>query len=377
MIVLAAAAPGEVRVAAVDADGLLDYAVWRPGAPDGVGDLHRGRITARLPALAGSFVAIGGADGFLPDTEAEATPGVGRSGLGRPSEGSVLAVRVTRAAQGGKGPRLTARLSDADRALAGSGPPALLRRGPDAVQRLAALHPAAPVLADDAALVALLRPALGARVRLVARAFDETVAAEAAALAETEAALPGGARLHVFPTPALTAIDLDLGALAGGRGDKAAAHVAANRAALPGLARQMRLRNLSGAILVDFAGLSPRRRAALGPDLAAALAGDPLRPQLLGFTALGLAEIVRGRVHPPLHELLAGPHAAGLAALRALAAEIAADPRRAPVLRAAPDVVRALEQDAVARADLARRAGRPLMLRADAMLAPLGWHIEE
>ena len=77
-----------------------------------------------------------------------------------------------------------------------------------------------------------------------------------------------------------------------------------NRALLPALARQIRLRNLSGAILVDLAGLPARRRAALGPALAEALADDPARPRLLGFTALGLAEIVRPRVHPPLHELL-------------------------------------------------------------------------
>ena len=104
--------------------------------------------------------------------------------------------------------------------------------------------------------------------------------------------------------------------------------MAVNRALLPALARQIRLRNLSGAILVDLAGLPARRRAALGPALAEALAEDPLRPRLLGFTALGLAEIVRPRVHPPLHELLAGPHAAGLAALRAVAAAVAAAPGR-------------------------------------------------
>ena len=106
-------------------------------------------------------------------------------------------------------------------------------------------------------------------------------------------------------------------------GGKMAAHLAVNRAVLPALARQIRLRNLSGAILVDFAGLPARRRAALAPALHAALAEDPLRPRLLGFTALGLAEIVRPRVHPPLHELLAGPHAAGLAALRRIATEVA------------------------------------------------------
>lgn len=363
--ILASASPGEVRVAALDADGLLDVALWRLGAPDGVGDLHCGRVTARMPALAGSFIAIGGADGFLPDSE-------GASG-----EGAMLGVRVTRAAQGGKGPRLTAKLNEAERALVGGGPPALLRRGPNAIERLAALHPDAPVLVDDTVLLAMLRPPLGARVSLVARAFDDDIEAMFEALGEPECALPGGARMSVHPTPALTAIDVDLAAASAGRGGKAATHAAGNRALLPALARQIRLRNLAGAILVDLAGLSPRRRAALGPDFVAALADDPLRPRFLGFSALGLAEILRGRVHPPLHELLAGPHAAGLSALRRLAAEIAARPDRPPRLAAAPAVAAALERDAPALADLARRAGRPLMLRPEPGLAPLGWRIEE
>ena len=364
MRLLASAGPGEVRVAAADADGLHDYAIWRPGAPDGVGDVHRGRVTARVPALAGAFVALAGGEGFLPDSAGGAEAG----------EGQILAVRITRAAQGGKGPRLAA-AADVE---AGRGAPALLARGPDAVRRLAALHPTAPVLADDAALVAALRPALGAaRVSLTGRAFDEETEAEVAALAEPQCDLPGGLRLGIYPTPALTALDVDLAAAAGVRGGKGAVHIEKNRAALPQIARQIRLRNLSGAIVLDLAGLSPRRRAALAPDLAAALGSDPLRPRFLGFSALGLAEILRPRVHPPLHELLAGPEAAGLAALRHLAREIAVRPGRAPVLAASPAVVAALQRDQEAMADLARRAGRPLMLRPDPTLVPLGWRIEE
>ena len=88
----AACSPGEVRVAAVDDTGLVDFAIWRPGAPDGVGDLHRGRIAARMPAMAGAFVRLeSGPDGFLPDSE----------GGEAASEGQALGVRVTRAAQGG------------------------------------------------------------------------------------------------------------------------------------------------------------------------------------------------------------------------------------------------------------------------------------
>lgn len=353
--ILAACSPGEVRVAVLEDETLLDYAIWRPGAPDGVGDVHRARVLARVPALGGAFIALDGAEGFLPDTEGAASL----------TEGDAVLVRVTRAAQGGKGPRLTARVS---------GEP---RRGPGALERLAALYPAAPVRADDPAFVAGLRPMLGNRIiRTPAPAFDLTLAAEIGELEASEVALPGGGRLTIHPTPALTAIDLDAGGAAAARGGKSATHRALNEAALPVLARQIRLRNLSGAIFVDWAGLSPRRRAALGPALAAALAADPLRPRLLGFTALGLAEIVRPRVHPPLHELVAGPHAAGLAALRRLAEEVNADPSYPRLLRAAPPVAVALMNDAAARADITRLTGRELTLRPDPTLGATGWRVE-
>lgn len=362
----AACAPGEVRVAVTRDDQLIDYAVWRPGAPDGVGDLYRGRVMARVPAMAGAFVALDGGEGFLPDSE-------GAAGL---TEGAVLGVRVTRAAQGGKGPRLTARLDAAAQALVGAGRPALLRRGPGPLRELAALYPDAEVRLDDPALAAELRLDLGARLVLVARAFDTALEARVEALGEPEATLPGGARLTIQPTQALTAIDVDAGAATAARSGKAAAQLALNRAVIPAVATEIRLRALSGAILVDFAGLPARRRGELGPALAAALAEDPLRPCLLGFTKLGLAEIVRARIRPPLHELLAGPHAAGLAGLRAASAEAAAAPGRALALRAAPAVLAALDADTVALADFVRRAGRSLVLRGDPSLPANAWRLE-
>ncbi|MGI4944032.1 MAG: ribonuclease E/G, partial [Janthinobacterium lividum] len=157
---------------------------------------------------------------------------------------------------------------------------------------------------------------------------------------------------------------------------KSAAQMAANLAALPEIARQIRLRNLSGAILVDVAGMSLRRRPALTPAFTAALADDPLRPHFLGFSALGLAEIMRPRVHPPLHELLRGPHAAGLAALREAMGAAAAEPSGAFALRCAPDVAAALADDTVALPDLARRTGRPLIVQPDPGLPPSGWTVE-
>ncbi len=358
LLVLASCSPGEVRVGVVRDGALQDYGIWRPGVPDGVGDLHRGRVVARIPAMAGSFLALDGTEGFLPDTEGGADV----------RAGDFVSVRITRAAQGGKGPRLTARLAP------GEVPPA---RGPGALLELARQNPDAPVLVDDAVLAARMRQPLGDRLKLVGRAFDEEIEGQVEALSASETELPKGARLHFHPTPALVAIDVDAGGTAGGRQGKIASHLAANLGILPVLTRQIRLRNLAGAILVDFAGLPARRRPALAPALHAALGDDPLRPRLLGFTALGLAEIVRPRLHPPLHELMAGPHATGLTALRRIAAIVASPPFRMPALRASPAIVAALRADPEALPDLARRAGRTLILHSDPNLPATAWTIEE
>jgi Ribonuclease G/E len=327
--------PGERRIAA-SRDGLLvDYAIWRPGAPDGVGDLHVGRVIARVPAMAGSFVTLQDATGFLPDSES----------LPSLIEGQLLPVRITRATQSGKGPRLTAEAAPAD------APVRLVRRGPTPLDDLLARYPGATVIN------APFPPELEDRVDI---------------LTAPEAPLPHGGRLHIHPTPALTAIDVDAASATTDRQAKPASQTAFNRAILPELARQIRLRNLSGAILVDFAGLSPRRRAALEPDLRAALAADPLHPRLLGFTHLGLAEIIRSRIRPPLHELLSGPLAAGLAALRQIIKE--ATPARRPVLAAASTIISALQADPAALPELAQQTVHPIILQSDPSL--FGWHLE-
>ncbi len=364
---LVTASPGEVRVAATRDERFVDYAIWRPGAPDGVGDLHRGRIIARAPAMAGAFVALEGAEGFLPDTE----------GAGAHAEGDAVGVRVTRAAQGGKGPRLTARLSAAEAAPVGTGPPARLARGANPVERLAALWPEAPVLVDDRQIAGALRAALGERLSIVDRAFDDAAEAEAEALEASEVAIPGGGRMTIEPTAALVAIDIDAGERTADRGAKRSAQAAFNRTAIAEAARQIRLRNLGGAIVVDLAGMPARQRARLGDAVVAALADDPLRPRYLGVSALGLIEILRPRVHPPLHDALGGPHAAGLRGLRALVREAAARPALTWRLRTSPAIGAALAGDKSAADDVLRRTGRPLLLRSDPTMPLYGWSLEE
>ncbi len=353
----AVSSPGEIRVAVTDSGRLLDFSIFRRGAPDGVGDILRGRVISMVPAMGGAFVRLPDAEGFLPDSE-------GAAGL---SEGMSIGVRITRAAQGGKGPRLSARLE----AAVPGGPVALLTRGPGPVERFSRLYPEASIFADDPALVAELRPILGERISIRREKLEDALENAIDALTRTDAELPGGARMSVWPTPALVAIDIDAGRATAARGQKAVSQMSLNRAAIPAIVAQIRLRNLSGAILIDFAGMKTSRRLALGPAFAEALATDPLRPRFLGFTALGLAEISRPRIHPPLHELLTGPHAAGLRGLRAIMAE----PARNQTLVASPAIVSALTADTVALDDFPRMTGRRAILRSDPGLS--GWRLED
>jgi Ribonuclease G/E len=275
------------RIALLRGDELTDYAVWHFDQPDSVGDVYTGRITSFVPAMAGYFVELGDATGFLPASAAP--PGL--------TEGAYLTVTISRAAQGGKGPRLGAAGEPAgDR-------PGLLRRGPGPLLELAARHPGGRIVINDYGLIAQLRPVLEDRMAYQTVTFDPVLEDEIAALHQPSAALPGGTTMHVTPTPALTAIDIDAGAASAAGAAKPAAQLALNTALLPVIARQIRLRNLSGAILIDFAGMKSAARARLADPLRAALATDPLKPRFLGFSNLGLAEITRPRIRPALHEI--------------------------------------------------------------------------
>ncbi|MGE0153215.1 MAG: ribonuclease E/G [Reyranellaceae bacterium] len=113
-----------------------------------------------------------------------------------------------------------------------------------------------------------------------------------------EVALPGGGSIAIEPTRAFTAIDVDSG--------PARNALAVNLEAAEVVAQQLRLRNIGGAVLIDFIALRPAadRDRVLG-RLALHLAADPLPTQVLGWTRLGLAEVARARRGRPLAEALA------------------------------------------------------------------------
>lgn len=112
--------------------------------------------------------------------------------------------------------------------------------------------------------------------------------------------LPGGGNLIIQSTAALTAIDINRG------GDKAG-NLAINTQAAREIARQMRLRNTGGIVVVDFLTVKDKKEEkALLSALEDAVQRDPCTVQIHGMTKLGLLEMTRKRRTPPLGERLDG-----------------------------------------------------------------------
>jgi ribonuclease G len=238
------------------------------------------------------------------------------------------------------------------------------------------------IVVDDRATLAAARPALARqspswRPDLVLHEGAEDVfeqcgvADELAAALNMRVALPGGGALLVETTVAMTVIDVDGGDAVTGRGDPRAAILAVNLAAAEMAARQVRLRNLAGAIVIDFVSMTRRAdRERVSAALQAAFADDPAQPQILGWTRLGHMELTRRRRHKPLAEILFEHPAEGLAvksalttaleALRTAARQAMHHPARAPSLVVHPAVAAALDGPAAAgrrrlEASLARK----------------------
>lgn len=141
-------------------------------------------------------------------------------------------------------------------------------------------------------------------------------------------ALPSGGSIIISETPALTAIDVNTGSTSGGGREQTA--LMTNEEAAEEIAHQMRLRNLSGLIVIDFVSMRRRENQdAVYRKLRRCVGEDPLRPHVVGFTKLGLLEMTRRRKGPSLSEIVSGdlavarksPETVALEALRGVIAE--------------------------------------------------------
>lgn len=126
--------------------------------------------------------------------------------------------------------------------------------------------------------------------------YERDIIGQIEALFDTYTLLSQGANIIIQKTAALTAIDVNKG------GDKRS-HLAVNLEAAEDIARQIRLRNIGGIIVIDFLKFQSRKDE--GEVIAAlekAVLEDPCTVQIHGKTALGLVEITRKRRTPPLAE---------------------------------------------------------------------------
>jgi ribonuclease E len=119
--------------------------------------------------------------------------------------------------------------------------------------------------------------------------------------------LPSGGYIIIQPTEALTVIDVNSGSFT--RSATARETVLwTNCEAATEIARQLRLRNLAGVIIVDFIDMDSRRdQLQVLEHFNKALKGDKARPQIAQLSELGLVELTRKRQGQNIYELFSQP----------------------------------------------------------------------
>ena len=119
--------------------------------------------------------------------------------------------------------------------------------------------------------------------------------------------LKSGGYLIVDQTEAMTTIDVNTGGFVGLRNFDDTIFKT-NLEAAQTIARQLRLRNLGGIIILDFIDMeSEEHKTAVLAELNKALARDHTRMTVNGFTALGLVEMTRKRTRESLAHILCEP----------------------------------------------------------------------
>ena len=119
--------------------------------------------------------------------------------------------------------------------------------------------------------------------------------------------LKSGGYLIFDQTEALTTVDVNTGGFVGGRSFDDTIFKT-NLEAAQVIARQLRLRNLGGIIIIDFIDMdSEEHRNAVLNEFRKALAGDRTRMTVNGFTQLGLVEMTRKRTRESLAHVLCEP----------------------------------------------------------------------
>ncbi|MGK7918092.1 MAG: Rne/Rng family ribonuclease [Prochloraceae cyanobacterium] len=144
--------------------------------------------------------------------------------------------------------------------------------------------------------------------------------------------LPSGGYIIIEPTEALTVIDVNSGSFT--RSATARETVLwTNSEAATEIARQLRLRNIGGVIIIDFIDMDSRRdQLKLLEHFNKALKADKARPQIAQLSELGLVELTRKRQGKNVYELFGKicPTCSGLGHVVHLPGEVEEEPIEVP-----------------------------------------------
>jgi ribonuclease E len=202
--------------------------------------------------------------------------------------------------------------------------------------------------------------------------------------------LKSGGYLVINPTEALISIDVNSGRATRERHIEETA-LKTNLEAADEVARQLRLRDLGGLVVIDFIDMEDRRNnAKVERRLREALSGDRARIQIGRISAFGLMEMSRQRMNPSLTEAQFEkcPHCAGIGVIRTVdnSAILALRALEEEGVRARAAQVQLSVANAVAiyilnnkremLADIERRYKFKVLIHVDETLAPSGYKVD-
>jgi ribonuclease G len=204
---------------------------------------------------------------------------------------------------------------------------------------------------------------------------------EIAKALDRKVTLKSGGHLVIDQTEAMTTIDVNTGAYVGHRNLEETIF-RTNLEAAVSIARQLRLRNLGGIIIIDFIDMrdEAHRRQVLAA-LERALSGDRAQTHIVSLSPLGLVEMTRKRTRESLEHLLcvACPTCEGRGFVKSaetvcheIFREIVRQSRqftsRELLILAHQDVVdRLLEDESATLAELEAQVGRPIRMQVEAL----------
>ena len=202
--------------------------------------------------------------------------------------------------------------------------------------------------------------------------------------------LKSGGYLIIDQTEALTTVDVNTGGFVGARNFDDTIFKT-NLEASQAIARQLRLRNLGGIVIVDFIDMvQAGHRDAVLAEFQKQLARDRIKTSVNGFSALGLLEMTRKRTRESLAHQLCEPCSAcmgkgvvktarsiGYDILREILREARQfNPKEFRVI-ASPKVIELfLDEESQHLAGLSDFIGKPISLQAEAAMAQEQYDIE-